>query len=937
MKTISTPNYPQHLFGHKSWSTRFRTCSALATALAILAGPSITRAQSDNFDSYSTEADMKAGGWLLSTINGLPLSSTTFPAVGTGKGMRLQANPVPGAAPAAGLWYRTNEYTDFYVSVDLADWPGTDKNQAMVLFGRMTDSASGGTVTTTMNPASIQGMICNYDASQYGENPGNRRQGQFQINRVSPGFGTLTHAVSEITLIPGRSYRITFKGVGTVLTAQVYDLFDLTKPLVTLEATDDTYTSGACGILGFSRQSTAGTADATFDNYRAGVTDPNVAPAPALAHPIAGTPQVVTRTPASRFANFHPAASEIGFTVDTFAADLIDTAATKLYLNGVDASAALAPLPANAASANFATVAGTLTENTIYSAQIEVQDVSGTKKSTNTFWFDTFTDAYLATPPVKTVEVEDYNYTITIDGTNSSGRYQIDPIPVSGFDTNGSQVNGLTNEVQLGYLDVLGTDGVDFEDNRTSPEGAFNLYRIGDFVGTVQGPIEVLDVLHTGQPPTWDDGGINRANDNTRQKYSALGLREYQVVRTEVGEWLNYTRIFLDTNYYVYLRVGSFGASTVNLDRVTSDPTVTNQTTSPLGTFSVPNQIMHGHYRYQPLMSNGAPAVVNLAGTNTIRLTMGGTVGEDSRKLCMNYLLFVPVPPAPPVGPTVFDNFNDGNDTANPAWDHFDPIGGLTAAPAAFTFPNGGYRIVAPTPAVPDAGPARAGSFLRGAEYSDFYVAVDVIDFDDTVRQAFGIAARIRNAGLGTTDGYLFSWEPGSGTLPGTNNGDLDISRLVGETPIGQIETNASGFHLERGKSYRFAFAGKGPHFVAEVYELPHGGEPLIRIYGFDPENLYPSGSVGLITADQGSGALNPGDATFDNFLATTAEPRLTVTASGANVTLSWPDIPFRLVNSPSLSTPVWTEVTTGITDAGDRKVHTISASDSKYYRLVYP
>jgi hypothetical protein len=92
-----------------------------------------------------------------------------------------------------------------------------------------------------------------------------------------------------------------------------------------------------------------------------------------------------------------------------------------------------------------------------------------------------------------------------------------------------------------------------------------------------------------------------------------------------------------------------------------------------------------------------------------------------------------------------------------------------------------------------------------------------------------------------------------------------------------------------------------------------------------------------LITADAGSGDLNQGDATFDNFLATTAEPRLTVEASSGNVVVSWPNIPFRLVSSPSLSSPVWTEVTTGITVAGDRKAHTTAASDAKYFRLVYP
>jgi hypothetical protein len=46
-------------------------------------------------------------------------------------------------------------------------------------------------------------------------------------------------------------------------------------------------------------------------------------------------------------------------------------------------------------------------------------------------------------------------------------------------------------------------------------------------------------------------------------------------------------------------------------------------------------------------MSGGGPAVVNLSGTKTIRLTMDGTVSKDERVVVMDYLLFVPV--APPV------------------------------------------------------------------------------------------------------------------------------------------------------------------------------------------------------------------------------------------------------------------------------------------------
>jgi hypothetical protein len=922
MNTPSNPNYCQVTLRQNPKHSIACKLTFSAVLLSMLAWQPIATAQgivNENFDSYSSAADMTAAGWILSSLNPA-LVTTTFPAVGTGKGLRLEAIPFPPSAPAVQMWYRMNDYTDFYVAVDIVDWPGTDKDQAMVLFARMTDATSG-LVTGNLNPATAQGMICNYDASQYGEDPTDRRQGQLQINRIGAGFDADTRAVAEITFVPGRSYRLVFKGVGTLYTAEAYDMYDLTTPLVTLQAdAPDAFTpNGACGILAFSRHGVIGTVDTTYDNYYSGPTDPNPATAPALAHPIPGTPVVDTRIPAARWENFHNPATGISFTAKTYTSDEINAGATKLFLNGVDVSSQLV-LSANGSAITGSLPGSALKSNTVYAARIEVTDVAGTKSSANTFWFDTFTEAYLAASPVKTIEAEDYNY--------EGGKYQLDPIPVSGIDTNSSPINGN----YVGYLDLPGLTAsfdlpenfVDYRDNRTSPEGSFNEYRFQDYVGTSQGNKYVEDLNH----PL--NGQI--AFFKQRQKYAEVGVLEYVVARTEPGEWLNYTRAFAEGNYHVYLRVGSFGPSEVQLDQVTSDPTVAGQTTTPLGTFSIPNNIAHNNHTYVPLMSGGSPAVVSLAGTNTVRLTMLGTAGQDNRKLNINYLLFVPAPAVTVT--TIFDNFNDGNDTT-PKWNRYDPIGGVTAAPATFSFPNGGYRIQAPAPQVPDAGQARAGSFLDGLELGDFYISADLIDFDDTVRQAFGIAARINTPGLGTTGGYLFSWEPGGDTLPGTENGDLDISRLEGEVPTGQIETEPSSLHLERGKSYRFVFMGKGFEFEGLVYELPDTSNPIKRLPAVDPLELYPTGQVGLIVSSQGSTTI-AGDATYDNFLATTAEPRLSVALSGGNVNLAWPLIPFRLQSATILGGP-WSEVTSGISQVGDENVYAAPATGSQYFRLVYP
>ena len=914
MKTQTNPTRKYLPLARKSLHWTIGCFTALVALLTLIGGQSSLHAQSDDFDSGTLSP-----AWVKYYFNPA-LVSFTFPTVGNGKGLRIQANPVPGAAPAAGAISQTNDYTDFYLAVDLANW--AVKDQAVVLIAHWTPGGADGLSEGT-------GMILNYDAAQDGDKAGDRKGGQLQINTIAPGFNAGTIAAADITFEPGHSYRLVLKCVGTLYTGQAYDLNDLTKPLVTFYADDSTYPSGNCGFLSFSRDGTAGTTDVTIDNYFAAASDPNPTIAPALAHPIPGTPSVTVRVPSARWANFHDPASGISFTANTFAASLINASATKLYLNGADVSASLAPLPANGSTASFSTAPGTLIANQTYAAQIVLEDTTGTLKSTNTFWFDTFSDAYLAT--LKTVEVENYNY--------SNGVYQLDPIPVSGFDTNGYAVNGFG----VGYFTMVGTPGVDYSKPAGSYHAELSEYRPDDRVQITQGSYttlsrdeagDIVDLL-TNLPP-------QRINSTQRSQYVVTNVWESQVRLTSPGDWMNYTRNFAPTNYHVYLRCGSFGSTTVYLDQVTSDPTVIHQTSVRFGAFNVDNHIMRLNYKYEPLMAGSVPAVVSLEGLKTLRLTIGGTVTKDERLIAMDYLLFVPTSDSPTLispalPPTVFDNFNDGNDTS-PPWVHYDPLAGLSISNSTYSFPNGGYRIFTPAPDFPDYGPSRAGSFLRDpyAFYSDFYVSADLVNFDDTVRQAFGVAARINTPGLQTTGGYLFSWEPGSGTLPGTNNGDLDISVLVGETPIGQIETAPSGLHLTKGKSYRFVFMGSGTNFEGQVYELPDTVNPLIRLPANDPDNYYPSGQVGLVVASQSDPTI-PADATWDNFLVTTAEPRLSVTQSGGSVVLSWPFIPYRLQSSPSLSAPVWTDVTTGITLSGGQYVYSATPTGSQYFRLIYP
>lgn len=876
----------------------------------------------DNFD------DGNINDWevrnVVQPLGGF-VSNLFLPNNNSGLALRLQrgsADMTPlGQAQDFGTgraWlFRTNIYTDFYVAMDVVSWNNTT-NQAIVLLARALgyDETLGEGFPPGLG--TVSGYVCNYDNAQAGDGPTSRKGGQFQINLVQ-NEGTETLCAAEVTLKEGHQYRLVFKGVGASFSGHIYDYEDLTRPLVSIYAEDSTYSAGACGIVTFHRNGNVhpNLTDMTVDNYYSAPSDPGVAISPALAHPMAGTPQVTARTPVTRFTNFHPASQGITFTARTFTTNHINTAATKLYLNGVDKSASLVtPLPPNGAEASFATASGAIESNTVYEARIELSDISGTLKSTNTFWFDTFTETGVAS--LVTVEAEDYNH--------SGGMYLMSPIPPSGYDTNGVGVNGNG----VGYVDLMGFSGIDFFDLRTTPEGGWNDYRSFDAVGTLQGNREdISDSLHPDPTtPPWNDPA--RPNDTTRAVYRALGMKEYQVARTQSGEWLNYTRDFPQGFYKVFLRAGSFGAQDVILSKVDGDITTTNQTTTDLGVFPVGNQFMRLNYLYTPLMKGSSPAVVELGGTNTLRLTIGGTAGKDDRLLFLNYLLFVPTT-APDLS-TLFDPFADGNDNSSPVWTRYNPIN-----TGAWSFPGGtSYRIQsAPSPDPATMLQGRAGSLAPGS-YGDFFASVDVVGWDDSVTQVVGVLARVQNAGLATTTGYLFSHDRGNPT--NQTSGDMDIVRLDGEFPT--VLANVTGtdaIHFETNKQYRIVFIGQGPNFTGRVYELPNTTTPLVELTAFD--ETYATGAVGLMVANNAAPTYSgPADATFDNFFASRVEPKLDVSLEGGNLVLSWPDLPFRLQESPAGSPLNWTMVDSGVSVEGGRNVFRTPASGTpRFFRIVHP
>ena len=227
------------------------------------------------------------------------------------------------------------------------------------------------------------------------------------------------------------------------------------------------------------------------------------------------------------------------------------------------------------------------------------------------------------------------------------------------------------------------------------------------------------------------------------------------------------------------------------------------------------------------------------------------------------------------------DDFNSGS---APAWTPYDPIGSLPGdSPATYSFPNGGYEITAPPSANSAYGPARAGSLREDVTYAaKFSVAIDFIAFAASQSdEAAGVLARISNVGLGTTDGYAFTY--------GTGGRDIDINRITNEQPalLARTQITLDPSSLGPNQHYRIVFTGDGPLLTGTVYLVNVSNEadysdPLASISATD--GTYNSGYSGLLTfdnTDTSQGSVGA-DATFDNYAASVPEPAAGTLTAGA-------------------------------------------------------
>jgi hypothetical protein len=210
--------------------------------------------------------------------------------------------------------------------------------------------------------------------------------------------------------------------------------------------------------------------------------------------------------------------------------------------------------------------------------------------------------------------------------------------------------------------------------------------------------------------------------------------------------------------------------------------------------------------------------------------------------------------------------FFDFNNQSDAGLTRYNPLA-ASAQGGTFSFPqlspgNFGYELMqAGVPANNPTGPARMGSSVTGQTFSTVAQAVDVVNFDPSLGQAFGLGTRVQNIGLGTTSGYALAYTTPSGE--GTPNGEFTFSRVTNEvaTDIGAV----ADLTLQAGRSYRIMLQAVGSSLTGQLFDLSDLTTPLATVNAMD--STYATGGAGVIVAAPLPGSTSGIDVTFDNLL----------------------------------------------------------------------
>lgn len=206
------------------------------------------------------------------------------------------------------------------------------------------------------------------------------------------------------------------------------------------------------------------------------------------------------------------------------------------------------------------------------------------------------------------------------------------------------------------------------------------------------------------------------------------------------------------------------------------------------------------------------------------------------------------------------DNFDDGNSTG---WTEVDVLAAVGAA-GSFSFPGGNtYRMQGATsPNQAALGPSRIGALRADVTYTDFYQSIDIVDYDESLDQNIGMLARVKDPGLGTLDGYSFTFNPTDQRMFFTVITDEGGPNLVDEE-----------VPLDPGTPVRLVFQGTGDVFTCKLFDLSDLTTPVVTMETTD--STWTTGISGIFVVTDRNDPANSTDCTFDNYFAAAEEPEI--------------------------------------------------------------
>jgi microcompartment protein CcmK/EutM len=369
--------------------------------------------------------------------------------------------------------------------------------------------------------------------------------------------------------------------------------------------------NGYLSVVVYAANTATASGACSVDNVQVNQTAPGNTP------PIIGSPTPGNGT------TFYAATNTVAHTTNSVTFQVSDdsnipAANIVLTLNGVPYTSASLGVSVTGNNTLRTFILSNLTANVFYKGNITATDNQGAS-STIPYSFDTF----LTNTTDIVVECEDYNYsTDTVVG----GVFLDNPVLYA--EGTGPFANG--------YNGQSGIQDIDFHDSDSA--GALG------------------DANHAYRP---DNPRTYTTSDGPRAKYVAAGgagagFNEIIVSANGNADWMNYSRTFAAGTYNVFIREGSYGGtaadmpySLATLERVLTDPTLTNTTTRGLGSFfqlsDLAGDTGFGVLRDVALTdASGSNAVVRMtAGVNTVRFA-DQYVNFHSDTF-LNYMVFVPV------------------------------------------------------------------------------------------------------------------------------------------------------------------------------------------------------------------------------------------------------------------------------------------------------